>query len=184
MNRSLQNVVIIVGVTVAVVVAVALLNRAPPAPPPRVFTEAEKVAAATQRAESEANAARQLADFTAQRSIIVTKAKTLNAAGKYQEAADLGTLYAFAHDDELNAQLKIARDKLAAIAVAKVKAQKKKEGVSIGMSKEDVLASSWGKPDHINTTTNAYGTSEQWVYGRYHNGYLYFRDGILTSIQN
>jgi hypothetical protein len=61
-------------------------------------------------------------------------------------------------------------------------AQWKKEGVSIGMTPERVLQSSWGKPEKINTTTNAFGTSEQWVY-RGHN-YLYFQDGKLTTIQN
>lgn len=51
----------------------------------------------------------------------------------------------------------------------------------IGMSKNEVKNSSWGSPQKVNTTTNKYGTSEQWVYG---NGkYLYFNDGILTSIQ-
>lgn len=63
-----------------------------------------------------------------------------------------------------------------------IKIKKKNEGVSIGMTKEDVLASSWGKPERVNTTTNAYGVSEQWVYGG--RNYLYFKDGILYSIQN
>ena len=60
-------------------------------------------------------------------------------------------------------------------------ARKKKEGVRLGMSEQDALDSSWGKPMHINTTTNAIGTHAQWVYG---NGYLYFTDGVLTSVQN
>ena len=69
-----------------------------------------------------------------------------------------------------------------AAAAKAVKAKKKSEGVSIGMTKDDVLASSWGKPERVNTTTNAYGVSEQWVYGG--RNYLYFKDGILYSIQN
>ena len=69
-----------------------------------------------------------------------------------------------------------------AVAEAKKLAEiKKKEGVGIGMSKNDAIASSWGKPRKINTTINAYGTREQWVYD---GGYLYFNNGILTSIQN
>jgi hypothetical protein len=64
----------------------------------------------------------------------------------------------------------------------KIAAQKKREGVRIGMTPEDVRASSWGKPDHINRTTSAYGTREQWVYGS--GGYLYFEDGILMTFQN
>lgn len=65
---------------------------------------------------------------------------------------------------------------------AEEKARKKSQGVSIGMSKQDVLDSSWGKPDHINTTTTRYGVHEQWVYGG--GNYLYFENGKLTSIQN
>jgi hypothetical protein len=63
-----------------------------------------------------------------------------------------------------------------------VKAKKRSEGVSIGMSRADVLASSWGKPQSVNTTTNAYGVREQWVYGD--RNYLYFKDGVLESIQH
>lgn len=54
--------------------------------------------------------------------------------------------------------------------------------VKIGMTKEEVLTEGWGRPNDINKTTTAYGTSEQWVYDNYN--YLYFEDGILTSIQN
>lgn len=62
------------------------------------------------------------------------------------------------------------------------RAKRKKEGVFIGMTKEEVLASKWGKPKERNKSTNASGTSEQWVYGG--RNYLYFDDDILTSIQN
>ena len=65
---------------------------------------------------------------------------------------------------------------------AEEKARKKREGVTIGMTKQDVLDSSWGKPKYINTTTTRYGVREQWVYGG--GNYLYFENGILTSIQN
>lgn len=58
---------------------------------------------------------------------------------------------------------------------------KRKEGVHIGMSAEDVLASQWGKPRSVNRTTASYGVHEQWVYG---GGYLYFENGKLTTIQN
>jgi hypothetical protein len=63
-------------------------------------------------------------------------------------------------------------------------ARKKREGVRLGMSPEDVLASSWGMPDKINRTTRASGTSEQWVYRERGEGYLYFDNDVLTSIQN
>jgi hypothetical protein len=55
-------------------------------------------------------------------------------------------------------------------------------GVRVGMTKAEVLASCWGKPKSINSTTTARGTSQQWVYGR---SYLYFdENGLLTTIQN
>jgi hypothetical protein len=60
---------------------------------------------------------------------------------------------------------------------------KKREGVRLGMTPEEVLQGSWGKPTRVNRTTNAYGTNEQWVYPGQHN-YLYFKNGVLTSIQN
>lgn len=59
---------------------------------------------------------------------------------------------------------------------------KKSRGVQIGMSAEDVIASSWGKPQSVNTTTTARGSREQWVYGN--RSYLYFVDKTLTTIQN
>lgn len=52
--------------------------------------------------------------------------------------------------------------------------------VSIGMTKDEVLNSKWGRPQDVNKTTTKYGVHEQWVY---RNKYLYFDDEILTSIQ-
>lgn len=60
--------------------------------------------------------------------------------------------------------------------------RKRSQGVVIGMTRDDVLASSWGKPQRVNTTINARGTREQWVYGG--RNYLYFENGVLTTIQN
>lgn len=62
-----------------------------------------------------------------------------------------------------------------------LKAQKKKRGVHIGMSQQDALDSSWGRPRSKNRTTNANGTTEQWVYD---GGFLYFDGDTLTTIQN
>ncbi len=53
--------------------------------------------------------------------------------------------------------------------------------VRIGMTAEQCRAS-WGRPNDINRSTGTWGVHEQWCYGG-HN-YLYFEDGILTSIQN
>ena len=54
-------------------------------------------------------------------------------------------------------------------------------GVRIGYTK-DQCRFAWGAPERINRTTNRYGVSEQWCYGS--GNYLYFDDGILTTIQN
>jgi len=51
----------------------------------------------------------------------------------------------------------------------------------IGMVKEEVLNSLWGKPQDINKTITEYGTHEQWVYDI--DRYVYFDDVIVTGIQ-
>ena len=62
-------------------------------------------------------------------------------------------------------------------------AEWKKKGVQIGMTAERVRLSSWGKPSSINRSQYADRIEhEQWCYGSH--SYLYFDDGILTSIQN
>ena len=53
--------------------------------------------------------------------------------------------------------------------------------VELGMTKK-MCIESWGEPEDINTTAGSYGTHEQWVYGS--GNYLYFENGILTTIQN
>lgn len=62
-----------------------------------------------------------------------------------------------------------------------IAARKRSEGVTIGMSKDDVIASSWGRPESINKSIYSFGVHEQWVYGG--RNYLYFEDGRLASIQ-
>ncbi|MCD2346247.1 ankyrin repeat domain-containing protein [Clostridium guangxiense] len=52
----------------------------------------------------------------------------------------------------------------------------------IGMTYAEVEHSMIGKPNHINTTTTANGKEEQWVYG--YSTYIYFKNGIVTAIQN
>ena len=56
-----------------------------------------------------------------------------------------------------------------------------KRRINIGYTK-DQCRFAWGAPERINRTTNIYGVSEQWCYGS--GNYLYFDDGILTTIQN
>lgn len=53
---------------------------------------------------------------------------------------------------------------------------------SIGMTKSEVENSTWGKPEKINRTETIYGIREQWCYSRYR--YIYFENGIVTSIQD
>jgi hypothetical protein len=65
--------------------------------------------------------------------------------------------------------------------IAAEAARRRKQGVSIGMTQEEVLQSSWGRPRRVNRTTYSFGTHEQWVYD---GGYLYFENGVLTTIQN
>jgi len=55
--------------------------------------------------------------------------------------------------------------------------------VQIGMTREQATAG-WGRPRDINRTSGSFGVHEQWVYGEYGSGYLYFEDGVLTTIQN
>lgn len=53
---------------------------------------------------------------------------------------------------------------------------------TIGMTKSEVENSTWGEPEDINRTITTYGTREQWCYSNYR--YIYFEDGIVTSIQD
>ena len=85
-------------------------------------------------------------------------------------------------DMKLSETITSLKDKYLALQEKKLKKEKKSRGVSIGMTQQEVLQSSWGKPKDINKTTTEYGTHEQWVYANYN--YLYFEDGILVTIQN
>lgn len=60
----------------------------------------------------------------------------------------------------------------------------KKNSVFVGMN-EDMVWLSWGLPTRKNVSKYAWGTEEQWVYDLKSQGtkYLYFKNGILTSIQ-
>lgn len=50
----------------------------------------------------------------------------------------------------------------------------------VGMTPSEVRQTKWGSPDKINKDTYSWGTTEQWVYNKY--GYVYFRDGKVSSI--
>lgn len=53
--------------------------------------------------------------------------------------------------------------------------------VVVGMTREQ-CRESWGSPNRVNKTTTAYTLREQWVYSS--SRYLYFENGVLTTIQN
>lgn len=55
------------------------------------------------------------------------------------------------------------------------------EKVWVGMT-DEMARISWGRPRSVNRTTSAYGVREQWVYPN--SKYLYFEDGVLTTIQD
>jgi len=98
---------------------------------------------------------------------------------------DVGTPDDVAAVEPLRVKLQALQEKFAATEAKKAdaadRARRRKEGVHIGMSQDDVLKSSWGRPRSVNRTTYSFGTREQWVYD---GGYLYFEDRILKTIQN
>jgi hypothetical protein len=106
------------------------------------------------------------ADFTREQ---CEKAKRVHERIQLEQAAEAARV------SELAAQAEAAR-------AAAARARSAKPGVRIGMTTAQVLASRWGRPDHINRSTYSWGTREQWVYGS--GNYLYFRNGILESIHN
>lgn len=65
-------------------------------------------------------------------------------------------------------------------SAAKVKADCDRRGrPEIGMSREQVIATCWGKPDHANVNLSRNGLRhEQWLYDG--KGYLDFSDGVLV----
>lgn len=52
---------------------------------------------------------------------------------------------------------------------------------TIGMTKSEVLDTTWGTPDDRNITETEYGDVEQWIYNDL--GWVYFTDGICDGIQ-
>nr|WP_186812304.1 hypothetical protein [Paenibacillus xylanexedens] len=75
--------------------------------------------------------------------------------------------------------LKAERDSV--IRKAEWEKIKSKVPPAIGMTASEVRDSSWGGADKINKTTYEFGVHEQWVYSNYR--YVYFEDGIVTTIQ-
>lgn len=53
--------------------------------------------------------------------------------------------------------------------------------IRIGMTK-NMCIDAWGRPSDINKTSGSFGVHEQWVYG--FGSYVYFENGVITTIQN
>ncbi len=58
----------------------------------------------------------------------------------------------------------------------------RKRAIKMGMTAEQVILAR-GRPQKINRSVGSYGSREQWVYEFSRPGYLYFKNGILTSWQ-
>jgi hypothetical protein len=184
------------GVVVAVLIAMLLSScgdrqqRAP------VTTETAEEA--TARHAREAEARRQVAELDGRcmpGSALHAEAERLMKSGRPELAYDALSICGERLSrqpvlDELHTKASAAarkrieaRERQARAAeTVQARALKKRSGVSIGMSKQDVLDSSWGKPQMINRNINASGVSEQWVYPA--GSYLYFEGDVLTTIQN
>lgn len=168
-----------------------LINRPSPGapqPPQSTPSQAELQAAAAAQAEkerAEAEALRQrciseampLAERESKAGKMMAARATLSPCKEIltdpKQAAFVAKVTAGAEREEARNRARVE---------AELKARKKREGVHIGMSKQDVLDSSWGRPQEINRSTYSFGVHEQWVYGN--GNYLYFKDGTLTAIQN
>lgn len=114
---------------------------------------------------------------------------TVSTAKLYLEG---GSEYFFQEDpDVIKAKIYSTEDVVdtmhKSIATARKKAEidNKKRlsrgGVSVGMSKGQVLSSSWGKPVKVNSTIVKGRVTEQWVYQG--SNYLYFDNENITAIQ-
>lgn len=107
---------------------------------------------------------------------------TVNGKTIYQGKPCLGK--------ELNVKVQQSQARIKGQQAAREKERAERDArkdPAIGMSAAAAEKSSWGYPDNVNKTATAFGTNEQWVYrgtGYAKSRYLYFRNGILTSIQD
>lgn len=110
-----------------------------------------------------------------------TKISSKDYSGNYE-----GTYYEnivkYSNDEDLKNTYQKYLNVLSEHKTTEEKEKRKQQGVYLGMTKQQVLDSSWGEPQKINTSIGSWGTHEQWVYGN--GNYLYFENGKLTSIQN
>lgn len=151
--------------------------------------DAERLAAVAAAEAASAAAAEVRAKCVTNIATLVTEARADMRAGNPQAAVRLlGECDGSMTDTAAVALLASARkgqeaqaEKARLANDAAARKLKRSQGVTIGMTAQDALDSSWGRPNKVNRTINARGTHEQWVYD---GGYLYFQDGMLTAIQN
>jgi len=113
--------------------------------------------------------------------LLLEKGMNKEQRGKYKEGLELTRLEKEQEELKQKQFTYEKRKKELINKFGKKNAQRILEGkVWIGMTKE-MARESWGSPQDINRTITANGVHEQWVYG---DSYLYFNDGILTTIQD
>lgn len=149
-------------------------------PKPISAQEKQQQAMAATRAAAVTNCTKAAPALTDQARADMKAKKPDKAIQDIQRCALLIPSLAALRDEASALHINLAKESQAAQKLQDAKL-KKSQGVSIGMSKADVLASSWGKPRKINTTTTAGRVREQWVYG---GGYIYFVNGEVTAVQH
>lgn len=176
---------ILVGIVVIGGFAAYNEHRTSPAGPMKTWSASSAAPAQTPadyNALMEKKRLERQAAFDVDEKQIMTELRRLMAARKYEEAAKYANDYYDVGNNELRDLHTDADRRVSDAVAAKAKAYARTKGVSVGMTKDQVLASSWGRPTSVNSTTTARGTHEQWVYGG--RNYLYFDNDTLTSIQN
>jgi len=112
----------------------------------------------------------------------ITEAEQRRDQKAKQESEENARKLKLQEEAGLNAKGKRLRAKHPDWSVDECDAISKKQ-IHLGMTTEQVAAA-WGRPYHINRTTGSYGTHEQWVMGEMGGSYVYFENGICTTIQN
>lgn len=83
-------------------------------------------------------------------------------------------------DDEQYLELENIKDEINYNnAMEQTKEELRKSPPKVGMTESQVRNCAWGAPNDINRDEYSWGVKEQWVYDE---GYVYFEDGIVTSV--
>lgn len=72
--------------------------------------------------------------------------------------------------------------RLSKLAEKREAAKRKSQGVSLGMTPDEVMASNWGRPRRVTRSQSSYISTEMWDYG--YPNFLYFVNGRLEQIHN